>query len=149
AMHTMAPTPNAMGEYMSPVQPSATNSRHVRIRVAMVMPEIGFDEVPIRPVMRDDTVAKKNPKTRISIAATTLPYVGRPGTTVRNTARNREPPSTTLIGMSSSVRSLVPPSGPDLKSRKLSRADDTMVGMVRPSVMRPDASTAPAPMYRM
>ena len=62
-----------MGEYMSPVHPSATKSRHVRISVAIVMPEIGFEDVPIRPVMRDDTVAKKNPKIRIRIAASGLP----------------------------------------------------------------------------
>ena len=73
AMQTMAPTQSAIGEYMSPVQPSATNSRQVRISVAIVMPEIGFDEVPIRPVMRDETVAKKKPKMRMSTAATTLP----------------------------------------------------------------------------
>ena len=31
--------------------------------VAMVIPEMGFDELPMRPVMRDDTVTKKKPKT--------------------------------------------------------------------------------------
>ena len=40
---------------------------HVMISVAMVMPEIGFDEEPISPVMRDDTVAKKKPKSTIRI----------------------------------------------------------------------------------
>ena len=30
--------------------------------MAIVMPEIGFDELPISPVMRDDTVTKKKPK---------------------------------------------------------------------------------------
>ena len=45
----------------------------MRISVAMVMPEIGFDDEPMSPVMRDETVAKKNPKTRMSTAATTLP----------------------------------------------------------------------------
>src|SRR2546430_12394266 len=29
-------------------------SRHVRIKVAIVIPEIGFDDVPMRPVMRDE-----------------------------------------------------------------------------------------------
>ena len=42
-------------------------------RVAIVMPEIGLDDEPIRPVMRDETVAKKKPKMRISTAAITLP----------------------------------------------------------------------------
>ncbi len=31
--------------------------------VAIVMPEIGFDDVPMRPTMRDETVTKKKPKT--------------------------------------------------------------------------------------
>src|SRR6185295_3975718 len=83
AMQTMAPTPIAIGEYMSPVHPSATNSRHVRIRVAIVMPEMGLDEVPISPVMRDETVAKKKPKIRIRTAASGLPGVGRPGLATR------------------------------------------------------------------
>ena len=30
------------------------------INVAMVMPEIGFEEFPINPVIRDDTVTKKD-----------------------------------------------------------------------------------------
>src|ERR1041385_5721892 len=89
---------------MSPIYPSATNSRHVRIRVAIVMPEIGLDEVPISPVMRDDTVAKKNPKIRIRIAASGLPYVGSVGIAARNTASSSDPPMTTLIGTSRSVR---------------------------------------------
>ena len=31
----------------------------------MVIPEIGLDDDPINPVIREDTVAKKNPKTQI------------------------------------------------------------------------------------
>src|SRR5258706_14524762 len=97
-MHTIAPTPSAIGEYMSPVHPSATKRRQVRISVAIVIPEIGLDDVPMRPVMREDTVGKKNPKTRISTAATALPDVGRLGITVRNTASRRGPPRTTGSG---------------------------------------------------
>ena len=56
------------------------------------------------------------------------------------------PASTSVIGMSRSVRERPPPA-PDLalKSRMLSRNDDTIVGMVRASVISPAASTAPAP----
>src|SRR6185436_3394147 len=103
-MQTMAPTQMAIGEYTSPVQPRLTNRRHVRIRVAIVMPEIGLDDVPINPVMRDDTVAKKKPKIRIRTAASTLPCVGRPGEKARKRPRRSDPPSTTIIGMSRSVR---------------------------------------------
>src|SRR5689334_15644739 len=59
AMQTIAPTHNATGAYASPVQPSVTKIVHVKISVAIVMPEIGFDEVPIRPVIREETVTKK------------------------------------------------------------------------------------------
>ena len=42
--------------------------RHVSSSVATVMPEIGFDEEPISPVSRDDTVTNRKPKTTISSA---------------------------------------------------------------------------------
>jgi hypothetical protein len=32
-------------------------------RVAIVIPEIGFDDEPMSPTMRDDTATKKNPNT--------------------------------------------------------------------------------------
>ena len=35
------------------------------IRVAIVIPEMGFDDVPMSPVIRDETVTKKKPKTTI------------------------------------------------------------------------------------
>jgi hypothetical protein len=43
-----------------------TKSRQVAISVAMVMPDTGFDEVPMRPTMREATVTKKKTKTRMS-----------------------------------------------------------------------------------
>src|SRR5262245_33003976 len=145
-MQTMAPTDRAIGAYASPVQPSPTKSRHVRISVAIVIPEIGLDDDPINPVIREDTVAKKNPKMRMSTAAMTFPVLGSPGASVRKTASRREPPSTTAIGTSRSVR--VWPAWPTLLDRflRLPRADETIVGIVRARVMRPEASTAPAPM---
>ena len=50
-----------------------TKIEQVRISVAIVMPEIGFDEVPMRPVIRDETVTKKNPKMMVRMAARILP----------------------------------------------------------------------------
>ena len=148
-MHTTAPTQSATGEYQSPVQPSATKIVQVRINVAMVIPETGFEEDPIRPTMRDETVTKKNPKTTTRIDATKLPCVGIRGATTRKSASRTVPPRTTVNGTSRSVRArdAAPPLAE--KSFTLSRKDDTMVGMVRASVMRPAASTAPAPVYRM
>ena len=116
----------------------------VRMSVAIVMPEIGFDEVPMSPVILDDTVTKKNPNTMVRIAASTLPRVGSPGATTRNTPRRRVPRRTALIGISRSVRAIVFPR-PAPKSLTLSRNDDTIVGIVRHNVMIPAASTAPAP----
>ena len=61
----------------------------------MVIPEIGFDDDPISPVIREETVAKKKPKTTMSMAARMLPCVGIPGATARNTARRPDPMRTT------------------------------------------------------
>src|SRR4028118_2293039 len=99
-MQTTAPTQSATGEYQSPVHPSATKMVHVRIRVAIVMPETGFEEEPIRPTIREDTVTKKNPKTTTSSEATAFPCVGIPGATARKTASRSVPTSTTDMGRS-------------------------------------------------
>src|SRR5687767_6387534 len=142
AMQTTAPTQRAIGEYHSPVHPSATKIVQVRISVAIVIPEIGLDDEPISPTILDDTVTKKNPNTITRIETTKLPCVGSPGASARNNASTTVPTSTTVIGMSRSVRivAAVPPSLAP-RSRMLSRNDDTIVGMVRASVIRPAAST--------
>src|SRR4029079_17362113 len=103
-MHTTAPTQSATGEYQSPVHPNATKIVQVRINVAIVIPETGFDEDPIRPTMRDETVTKKNPKTTTRMDATKLPCVGIRGATTRKSASRRVPARTTVNGMSRSVR---------------------------------------------
>ena len=118
---------------------------HVRISVAIVIPEIGFDEEPMRPVMRDETVTKKNPKTMTSSETRKLPCVGMPGAIARTIASRSEPPSTMDSGRSRSVRSRTAWDCPAPKSFMLSRNEETMVGIVRPKVMMPEASTAPAP----
>jgi hypothetical protein len=145
-MQTTAPTQSAMGPYSFPVQPSATNTRHVTIRVAIVIPEIGLDDVPMRPVMRDDTVTKRNPKTMTRIAARKLPCIGIFGARARKIARSSDPTSTKIIGRSRSVRTTAPLPAPAPKPFRPSRAEPRIVGSVRPSVMSPAASTAPAPM---
>ncbi len=144
-MQTTAPTTSASGAHVSPTRPIATKIVHVRINVAIVIPEIGLEELPIRPVMRADTVTKKKPKRIVKIAARKLPCVGSFGATSRNTKSSAVPPRTTDIGRSRSVRSTdaVPPRP---KSFTPSRNDDRMRGSVRASVMMPEASTAPAPM---
>ncbi len=111
----------------------------------MVMPEIGFDELPISPVMRDDTLTKKKPKRIVRIATKGWPCVGSPGIATRKMARASVPARTTISGRSRSVRS-VPAAPPSPSPRMLSLKLPRIVGSVRPSVMMPEASTAPAPM---
>ena len=89
--------------------------------MAIVIPEMGFEDVPISPVIRDDTVTKKKPKTTISRAAMKLPRVGIWGATASAPASRSEPTSTTLSGMSRSVRILAAIDEPKPKSLTLSR----------------------------
>src|SRR5437764_13894498 len=68
-MHTMPPIDNAVTKYGSAVvQPNARKQRQVINKVATVMPEIGFDDEPISPVRRDETVTNRKPNTTISRA---------------------------------------------------------------------------------
>src|SRR6185312_16037846 len=55
AMQTTPPMVIAKAPYAADVQPRIKNTAQVAINVAIAMPEIGFDDVPINPVMRDDT----------------------------------------------------------------------------------------------
>jgi len=98
--------------------------------VAIVIPEMGFDEVPMSPVMREDTVTNRKPKTMTRIAARKFPCIGIFGATARNTAssapdqhdRRRE------IG---SVRSGARSAGGCAEVLQASRADAMIVGSVR------------------
>ena len=64
-MHTTAATDSAVSMAARPVLPSSKKIRHVSSSVAMVMPEIGFDDEPTSPVKRDDTVTNRKPNSRI------------------------------------------------------------------------------------
>src|SRR5438046_8296320 len=55
AMHTTAATDSAVSIAPGPVRPRIRKIRHTNSRVAMVMPEIGFDDDPTSPVSRLDT----------------------------------------------------------------------------------------------
>ena len=63
----MASAPNA-----GAVQPCTRKMAEVAISVAIVMPETGLAELPIRPTMRELTVTKRNPKTTTSSEAARL-----------------------------------------------------------------------------
>ena len=117
----------------------------------MVMPEIGFDDVPMSPTMRLATVTKKNPNTitsRPSSSLLPMPLPGTNGSTAMIATSPAQPNSTTVIGRSRSVRLVCPASPPLRSDARLSRKDETIVGRVLSSVMNPPAATAPAPIWR-
>ena len=60
--------------------------RQVAMSVAIVIPEIGLEEDPIKPTMRELTVTKKNPK------ITTMSAVKMLTGTLGNTAINNTKP---------------------------------------------------------
>ena len=49
------------------VHPSNRKMKEIAMSDAIVIPEIGFAELPICPQMRDDTVVKKKPNRMIRI----------------------------------------------------------------------------------
>ena len=72
-------------------------TRHVSKSVATVMPEIGFDEEPISPVRRDDTVTNKKPKATISNAPKRLKRRFNCGASMIASSKTMMPPSTNFI----------------------------------------------------
>ena len=81
------------------------------------MPLMGFDELPISPQMRDDTVTNKNPNTTTKIAAirfapmpVSAPGIGRNVSSAHIIATIATAPiSTNFIGRSRSVRRAAAP----------------------------------------
>src|SRR5438477_374856 len=119
--------------------------RHVAMIVAMVMPEIGFEDEPIIPTIRDETVTKKKPNTIIITADNKL--VGIFGIKTIKAIRPRLPISTKVIGNSLSVLFIALFSSLFLapKFLKDSLKALIMVGSVFIKVMIPPKVTAPAP----
>src|SRR3972149_458020 len=52
------------------VQPQATKTAATPSSVTRVMPEVGLDDTPMRPTIREDTTTKATPKTATPSAAT-------------------------------------------------------------------------------
>src|ERR1700685_988635 len=88
------------------------NMAQVAIKVAIVMPLMGFDELPIKPLIREATVTNKNPKTITKSAATRFakapvcaPGMGLNLRRIQTiTTMTAEPMTTTRMDMSRSVR---------------------------------------------
>ncbi len=69
AMQTTAAMLSAVSIAAGPVLLRTRKMRQTINKVAIVMPEIGFDDEPTSPVSREETVTNKKPKTRIMIGA--------------------------------------------------------------------------------
>ena len=129
------------------VQPSSRKMSEIAINEAMVIPEIGFAELPICPQMREETVVKKKPNTMMSSPPSRLtPMDGRNAST---RASSSEPNTVTVIGRSSSVRSFATTAWPTrlaFRSANPALKALAIVGSDRTSAMIPAVATAPAPM---
>ena len=68
-MHTTPPIVSASTAYEFAVQCTTRNTAQVAISVAIVIPLIGFEELPISPLIRDATVTNRKPKTTMKSAA--------------------------------------------------------------------------------
>src|SRR5262250_3728060 len=108
AMHTMPPIISASTEYLGAVHPDTKKTAHVAMSVAMLIPLMGLEELPRRPLMRPATVTNRKPKTTTNTAAKRLwnqrvaaPSMGR---NVRSThimaMMTMEPIMTVRMGMS-------------------------------------------------
>ena len=99
------------------VQPQATKTPATPSRVTRVIPEVGLEETPMRPTMREETTTKARPNTATPSAATSrgsaaMSPASRPGTAKSTITTAAGTASTTQPGRSRSVRSaLRPPAG--------------------------------------
>src|ERR1022692_2330976 len=127
--------------------------RQVSRSVAIVMPEIGFDEDPISPVSRDETVTKRKPKTTMRTAPTSLvpiPASRSSGADMIDAMRMTIPIPTNFMDRSLSVRGTCATPAPAADSslaRPTSRSPSfrpcQIVGRERKRLMIPPAATAP------
>jgi hypothetical protein len=151
ATQTTAATVMAISRSSALVQPMARNKRHVNSSVATVMPEMGFDDDPISPVKREETVTNKNPKSTTSMAPSRLtPLKGVPnGKATQIAATNASVPMpTTRMGRSRSVRRATGAARTDpRRSRNPAASEATISGTARHKLMMPPVATAPAPIY--
>ena len=144
AMHTMPPTDSAVTYQDAPTQPTMRKMRQVRSSVATVMPEMGFDDEPISPVSRLETVTNRKPNTTIRSAPSRfMCSVGESRIAITSSAT---PPKTKRESRSRSVRRVLPPFPPPRTSRRPSFNPWMMMGSERTRLMMPAAATAPAPM---
>src|SRR3954452_5277621 len=155
AMQTTVPTVRIAARAEGSVQPQRTKTTDAPSSVTSVIAEVGFEETPIRPTMRDETTTKQTPKIATPSAATRrgpkamLP-ASNPGTptSVMTTASGTA--ITIHDGTSRSVRGAVSPSAIETPLRRRPRMtaanELAIVGSALITATIPAAATAPAPM---
>src|SRR5450631_3126695 len=110
-MQTTPPMVMASAPKAGAVQPCTRKMAEVAMSVAMVMPDTGLAELPMRPTMRELTVTNRNPNTTTSSDAARLAthptYAPGTGLNCRKTnitaTSSNDPKTTTVIDKSSSV----------------------------------------------
>src|SRR5262245_9699043 len=153
ATQTTVPTVRMAARAEGSVQPQATKTTATPRSVTSVMPEVGLEETPISPTMREETTTKASPKIATPTDATRrgsalISPASSPGTrkSVRTTTAGTA--TVTQGAMSRSVRG-TPPSAaaaPDPRRPLMTATRDAyIVGSVRITVTIPAAATAPAP----
>src|SRR5438128_4903158 len=97
-MQTTAPMERASTFSAGDVMPMVRKRKQVSIKVATVMLEIGFEEEPISPVRRDDTVTKRKPNkiTKMAPSMAVPQLISCPRKKVRIAISARQPKKTTL-----------------------------------------------------
>src|SRR5205823_6390390 len=149
AIQTTPPMEIARAPKAGAVQPRMRKTAQVAINVAIAIPEIGFDDVPISPVMRDDTVTNKNPKMMTKMAAATFAPadVYAPGTGLKQSIdhlisiTSSAPPRAIFALMSLSVRKIPAASfAPLPRSFAPARSAAMIVGVVLSKVISPAAA---------
>src|SRR5258706_4689586 len=155
AIQTTDPTVSIAARAAGSVQPNSTKATEAPTNVTSVIAEVGFEETPIKPTMRDDTTTKQTPKMATPSAATSrgpkamLP-ASSPGTATRVTTTASGTTTTIHDGTSRSVRGVLSPSfmaTPPRRRPRMTAANElAIVGRDLITATMPAAATAPAPM---
>src|SRR5216684_1569914 len=155
AIQTTVPTVRMAARADGSVQPHITKTTEAPSNVTSVIAEVGFDDTPISPTIRDDTTTKQTPKIATPSADTSrgqkamLP-ASSPGTATSVMTTASGTTTTTQDGTSRSVRGVLWPSfmaSPPPRSPRITATNElAMVGSPLITATIPAAATAPAPM---
>ena len=151
AMQTTPAIESAVRRYSGPTQPSTTKIRQVKSSVAIVIPEIGLDDEPITPVIRELTVTNRNPNKHDHPAAD-QPAGELGGNQVRGGDRQHQSERADQnqrhgqVALGAGHAAARRPALPERRSRRLPVTEATISGRALIMLRMPPAATAPAPM---